>query len=140
MEKRVGGVILSHGQFAEGLLAAAEMVNGEIPFIAAVSIGWHDDVETARDEIARALKQVSQGKGVLILTDLFGGTPTNIAAMFLSDEIEILTGVNLPMVLRLATQKTIDSFAEIAQQVLQSGREEIYSARELLSPLKAIKK
>ncbi len=76
---------MSHGQLARELLTAAETVAGELPFITAVSIGWHDDVETARDEIARAIKQVSQGKGVLILTDLFGGAPTNIAAMFLDD-------------------------------------------------------
>lgn len=140
MWKRVGGVILSHGQLAEGLLTAAEMVIGELPFITTVSIGWHDDVETARDEIARAIKQVSQNRGVLILTDLFGGAPTNIAAMFLNEEIEILTGVNLPMVIRLASQAETESFGEIAQRVLQSGRDEIYSANALLAPLKVVKK
>lgn len=136
MEKVIGGVILSHGQLAAGLLAAAEMVVGELPFITAVSIGWHDDVETARDEIARAIKQVSSGRGVLILTDMFGGAPTNIAAMFLGAEIEILTGVNLPMVVRLGRQPEGASLNEVAQQVLQQGREEIYLAGELLSPLK----
>lgn len=136
MEKRVGGVILTHGQLANGLLTAAETVAGEIPFITAVSIGWHDDVETAKDEIARAIKQVSQDKGVLILTDMFGGAPTNIAAMFLGEEVEILTGVNLPMVIRLARQADGVTLADVAHQVLQQGREEIYLASELLSPLK----
>ncbi len=137
MEKKVAGVILSHGQLAAGLLAAAEIVVGELPFITAVSIGWHDDVETARDEIGRAIRQVSQGKGVLILTDMFGGAPTNIAAMFLSPEVEILTGVNLPMVVRLGRQSDSATLKEVAQQVLQQGREEIYLAGELLSPSKA---
>ena len=136
MEKRVAGVILSHGQLAAGLLAAAEIVVGELPFITAVSIGWHDDVETARDEISRAIKQVSQGKGVLILTDMFGGAPTNIAAMFLGAEVEILTGVNLPMVVRLGRQSENATLKEVAQQVLQQGREEIYLAGELLLPPK----
>lgn len=136
MEKKVGGVILTHGQLANGLLTAAETVVGEIPFITAVSIGWHDDVETAKDEIARAIKQVSRDKGVLILTDMFGGAPTNIAAMFLGEDVEILTGVNLPMVIRLAKQAEEVTLAEVAQQVLQQGRDEIYLAGELLSPLK----
>jgi mannose PTS system EIIA component len=136
MEKKVGGVILTHGQLANGLLTAAETVVGEIPFITAVSIGWHDDVETARDEIARAIKQVSRDKGVLILTDMFGGAPTNIAAMFLGEDVEILTGVNLPMVIRLARQSEESTLAEVAQQVLQQGRDEIYLAGELLSPPK----
>ena len=137
MEKKVAGVILSHGQLAAGLLAAAEIVVGELPFITAVSIGWHDDVETARDEIGRAIRQVSQGRGVLILTDMFGGAPTNIAAMFLSAEVEILTGVNLPMVVRLGRQSDSASLKEVAQQVLQQGREEIYLAGELLAPFRA---
>lgn len=132
----VGGVIISHGELANGLLTAAETIIGETPSIIAVSIGWHDDVETAHDEIARAVKQVARGKGVLILTDMFGGAPTNIAAMFLDENIEILTGVNLPMVIRLAQQSPDATLAEVAQQVLQRGREEIYLASALLSPPK----
>ena len=133
MSKKIGGVIVSHNRLAEGLLAAAETIVGELPFIAAVTIGWHDAVETVQDEIARAVKQVSQGRGVLILTDMFGGAPTNIAATFLSDEVEILTGVNLPMVVKLARQSEAATLTEVAHQVLQYGREEIYLAGELLS-------
>ena len=133
MSKKIGGVIVSHNRLAEGLLAAAETIVGELPFIAAVTIGWHDAVETVQDEIARAVKQVSQGRGVLILTDMFGGAPTNIAATFLSDEVEILTGVNLPMVVKLARQSEVATLTEVAHQVLHYGREEIYLAGELLS-------
>lgn len=139
MEKRVGGVILSHGQLSNGLLTAAETIVGEVPFITAISIGWHDDVETARDEIARAVRQVSQGKGVLVLTDMFGGAPTNIAATFLDENTEILTGVNLPMVIRLARQSADGTLHSVALEVLQRGREEIRLAGELLAPLKAKK-
>lgn len=102
--KRIGGVIVSHGQVANELVAAAEAVVGDLSHIVAVSIGWHDDVEMAQDEIRRAIDNVSSGNGVLLLTDMFGGTPTNIAAMFLKEnEVEIVTGVNLPMVIKLAS-------------------------------------
>src|SRR5688572_26301162 len=103
--KRIAGVIVTHGHLAGELLAAAEMIIGPISHITAVSIGWHDDVDVARDEVQRAIVRVSQKSGVLLLTDMFGGTPTNIASMFLEEgRIEVLTGVNLPMVIKLATQ------------------------------------
>jgi mannose PTS system EIIA component len=134
---RVGGVIVTHGQLASEFLAAAEMIVGQVKHIMAVSIGWHDDVEAARDEIERAITRVSEGRGVLILTDMFGGTPSNIAAMFLADgEVEVVTGVNLPMVIKLATQTEADSLAEVARRVREQGREQIYLAGELLAPQK----
>src|SRR5438034_11826689 len=103
--RRVAGVIVTHGHLAGELLAAAEMIVGPISFMTAVSIGWHDDVDAARDEVQRAITRVSQGAGVLLLTDMFGGTPTNIASMFLDDgNVEVVTGVNLPMVMKLASQ------------------------------------
>jgi PTS system mannose-specific IIA component len=77
--RRIAGVIVTHGHLAGELLSAAEMIVGPISFITAVSIGWHDDVDAARDEVQRAITRVSQGSGVLLLTDMFGGTPTNIA-------------------------------------------------------------
>jgi PTS system mannose-specific IIA component len=137
MKNRVGGVILSHGQMANELLAAAETVLGAIDGVSAVSIGWHDDVEIARAELERAISTVERGKGVLLLTDLFGGTTTNIAAMFhTTGKIEILTGVNLPMVVKLVQQDEAADLTEVARQVLQAGREGIYLAGELLVPLK----
>src|SRR5215510_4637202 len=115
--KRVAGVIVTHGQLASELLAAAEMIVGPISHIAAVSIGWHDDVDAARDEVQRAISRVSQGAGMLLLTDMFGGTPTNIASMFLEEGvIEVVTGVNLPMVIKLATYGTPDTLAEVARK------------------------
>lgn len=139
--KKIGGVIVSHGQVANELLAAAETVVGEMNHITAVSIGWHDDVETAKDEIARAIKKVSQGAGVLLLTDMFGGTPTNISAMFIADgEIEIVTGVNLPMVIKLASQNKEKTLEEMAIEVEAQGKQTIYRASELLSPSQKMKK
>jgi PTS system mannose-specific IIA component len=135
--KKVGGIIVSHGQVASELLTAAETVVGELDHIVAVSIGWHDDVETAKSEIAGAIKKVSQGNGVLILTDMFGGTPTNISAMFLKDgEVEIVTGVNLPMVIKLASQNKPMTLRQMTADVEQQGKTAIYCASELLAPPK----
>src|ERR1043165_4774186 len=127
--KRVAGVIVTHGQLASELLAAAEMIIGPISHIAAVSIGWHDDVDAARDEVQRAITRVSQGGGVLLLTDMFGGTPTNIASMFLEEGvIEVVTGVNLPMVIKLATATAEDTLSDIARKICDQGRQGIYLA------------
>ncbi len=131
---RVAGVLITHGQLAVELLAAAEMIVGTLPFVAAVSIGWHDDMDVARAEIERAVARVSEGRGVLLLTDMFGGTPTNIASVFLAeDKVEVITGVNLPMMIKLASQSETESFADLARRIRDGGREGIYLAGELLS-------
>ena len=132
---RIAGVIVTHGHLAGELLAAAEMIIGPVSFITAVSIGWHDDVDAARDEVQRAITRVSRGAGVLLLTDMFGGTPTNIASMFLDEgNVEVVTGVNLPMVIKLATQQTNISLVETARRVCDLGRQGIYHAGDLLAP------
>ena len=136
-QKKIGGVIVSHGQVANELLAAAETVVGALNHIAAVSIGWHDDVEMAKDEISRAIKKVSDGSGVLLLTDMFGGTPTNISAMFIKEnEVEIVTGVNLPMVIKLASQNRELTLTEMAKLVEEQGKQAIHRTSELLEPPK----
>ena len=134
---RIGGVVISHGQVANELVAAAEAVVGELSYITAVSIGWHDDVEMAKAEIERAITKVSAGHGVLLLTDMFGGTPTNIAAMFLKEnEVEIVTGVNLPMVIKLASMNRDTTLRELAKEVEDQGKESICQAGILLEPQK----
>ena len=133
----IGGVIVTHGQLANELVSAAEMIVGEIHHITAVSIGWHDDVDVAREEIDRAIKRVDKGAGVLVLTDMFGGTPTNIAASFLGEvNVEIVTGVNLPMVIKLATQDQEYKFSEMAERVRDEGRQQIHLASDILAPPK----
>ncbi|HEY0321663.1 MAG TPA: PTS sugar transporter subunit IIA [Pyrinomonadaceae bacterium] len=135
--RRVGGVIVTHGQLAGELLAAAEMIVGTVKHITSVSIGWHDDVDMAHNEIERAIQRVQEGRGVLILTDMFGGTPTNIASMFLAEgEVEVVTGVNLPMVIKLASQQEEESLPEVARRVRNQGQEGIYLAGDLLAPQK----
>ena len=131
----IGGIIVTHGQLANELVSAAEMIVGEINHITAVSIGWHDDVDVARDEIERAIQRVDTGSGVLLLTDMFGGTPTNIASMFLeTDTVEVVTGVNLPMVIKLASQTESASLVDLARQLCEVGRQGIYLAGDLLTP------
>lgn len=133
--RKVAVVVVTHGHLAGELLAAAEMIVGPVSHIAAVSIGWHDDVDIARAEVERAIARVSQGAGVLLTTDMFGGTPTNIASMFYEEgSIEVVTGVNLPMIIRLATQPDQISLAELARQVCDLGRQGIYVASDLLTP------
>ena len=134
---KIGGVIVSHGQVANELLSAAETVVGDISHVTAVSIGWHDDVEMAKDQVERAIKSVSQGSGVIVLTDMFGGTPTNIAAMFMQPgEVEIVTGVNLPMVLKLSSNTKELTLSELASEVESQGKQAIYRTGALLEPHK----
>jgi PTS system mannose-specific IIA component len=135
--ERIGGVIVSHGQVATELLSAAETVVGNLSHITAVSIGWHDDVELAKDQIERAIQTVSAGRGVIVLTDMFGGTPTNISAMFIKEnEVEIVTGVNLPMVIKLASYTGDASLLELAKEIEEQGKQAIYRTSALLEPQK----
>lgn len=137
MTDKIGGVIISHGHVANELLAAAEAVVGDLGHMASVSIGWADDVDMAKAEIERAIERVSNGRGVLLMTDMFGGTPTNIAAMFLeSGEVELLTGVNLPMVIKAATLDGDGSLSDLAKEVEQEGKSAICLAGSLLEPQK----
>jgi len=131
----IGGVIVTHGHLASEFIAAAEMIVGPMPHVTQASIDWHDDIDVARAELERAIARVSQGRGVLLLTDMFGGAPTDIASMFLDDEaIEVVTGVNLPMILKLADQSADSSLALVASRVRDAGKEGIQLAGELLTP------
>jgi PTS system mannose-specific IIA component len=99
----IGVIVVTHGQLANELVNAARTIVGELPQFVAVSIGWHDDPKVARDAISDAIRQVQGPAGVLILTDMFGGTPSNLGLTFLeSNRVEIITGVNLPMLIKLA--------------------------------------
>lgn len=130
----VGGLIVTHGRLAIELLNAAEAIVGEVRNIAAVSIGWHDDVDIASAMVEKAIQRVDTGSGVLILTDMFGGTPTNIASTFLNEgEIEVVTGVNLPMLIKLTQLGPDADLASAAKSVKENGQDNIYIASELLS-------
>ena len=126
----IGIVVVTHGQLAAELVNAARQIVGDIPRIAAVSIGWADDMTAAQEAIARALAEVGEG-GVLVLTDMFGGTPTNVMLPFLSDRVEIVTGVNLPMLIKLTGLREGD-LLEVARVVRDQGKGAIYVASEVL--------
>ena len=131
----IGIVVVGHGQVAVELVNAAQAIVGEIPRIAAVSVGWTDDMAAAQQSIGRALSEVG-GKPALILTDMFGGTPTNVSLAFLDAEVEIVTGVNLPMLIKLCSVREGD-LLEIARVVRDQGKSAIYVASELLEHKKA---
>jgi mannose PTS system EIIA component len=129
----IGVVVVTHGQLAAELVNAAETIVGDLPRFAAVSIGWHDTVELARDEIAQAVARVDAGHGVIVLTDMFGGTPSNLAITFLTDgRIEVVTGVNLPMLLKLAGARGVTDLRELARRIREDGRNAIWVAADLL--------
>ena len=134
----IGVVVVTHGQLATELLNAAETIVGELPRFAAVSIGWHEDTGDAREEIAQALGRVQQGQGVLILTDMFGGTPSNLAMTFLGqDNVEVITGVNLPMLIKLAGLSGQQGLLDVAREMREQGRNAIWVASDLLRGEKA---
>jgi len=131
----VGVLIITHGNLAKELLEAAKIIVGDIDRTVGVSIGWDDDVQQARKKVEDAMEKVSDGEGVIILTDMFGGTPTNISLSFLTQgTVEVVTGVNLPMVIKtLHLQKEKSPLRELAHQVQENGRKSIYVATEILS-------
>ena len=131
----IGGLIVTHGRLATELLNAAEAILGDVQNIAAVSIGWHDDVNLASSMIEKAIKRVDSGSGVLVLTDMFGGTPTNIASTFLDGGVvEVVTGVNLPMLIKLIQLEADVDLAAAAALVRENGQNNIYIASDLLTP------
>jgi PTS system mannose-specific IIA component len=134
----IGVVVVTHGQLARELLHAAETIVGDLPRFTAVSIGWHDDTQDAREEIAQAIDRVQQGDGVLVLTDMFGGTPANLAMSFLAaDNVEVITGVNLPMLIKLAGVSAQTELLGVAREMRDEARNAIWVASDLLRGEKA---
>ena len=137
---RVGVVVVTHGQLAAELLNAAEMIVGDLPHFAAVSIGWHEDVEGAREEIGRAIERVreragtpEQPAGVLVLADMFGGTPANLAVTFLeTNGVEVVTGLNLAMLMKLARPLKETDLLTLAREIRDQGRSAIWVASDLI--------
>ena len=134
----IGVVVVTHGQLATELVNGAEAIVGDLPRFAAVSIGWHEDTQDARNEIAEAIARVRQEHGVLILTDMFGGTPSNLAMTFLEPgAVEVVTGVNLPMLIKLAGVSGQPDLLGVARAMREDGRNAIWVASDLLRGEKA---
>jgi PTS system mannose-specific IIA component len=130
----IGALVVTHGHLGQELVAAAEMIVGDFSHIQAVSIGWHDDVNDARKDIEKRISEVETGSGVLILTDMFGGTPSNIALSFHDPgKVDVVTGVNLPMLIKIAGQKEGDTLNSLARTVRDQGRSSIAMASDFLA-------
>ena len=138
---KLGVVVVTHGQLANELVNSAEMIVGDLPQFTAVSIGWHDDVDQAREEIGRAIQRVrvvaagndpADSADVLVLADMFGGTPANLAVTFVDEHVEVITGVNLPMLLKLARPPAGIDLSTLAREMREHGRNAIWVASELL--------
>ncbi|HYI49428.1 MAG TPA: PTS sugar transporter subunit IIA [Allosphingosinicella sp.] len=129
----IGLVLVTHGRLASEFIVAMEHVVGPQERIAGICIGPDDDMDQRRKDIARAIAKVDDGTGVIILTDLFGGTPSNLAiSLMKSDKIEVIAGVNLPMLIRLeGARKTMDVRSAVAA-AREAGRKYISVASEIL--------
>jgi PTS system mannose-specific IIA component len=130
----IGKLVLTHGGLARELLSAANMISGRLDSFEALSLEWGDGFDEARAKVAAALERLDQGQGVLILTDMYGGTPCNIAMTFFQGEkVEVLTGVNLPMVLRLACQAEPEaaSVGELARWLQAKGQKSVCLAGDM---------
>jgi len=130
----IGVVIVTHCRLAEELIAAARLVVGEeLKQFQPVSIGPSEGTEDIREKIVGAIRKVDEGQGVLILTDMYGGTPSNISLSFLEDKkIEVITGVNLPMLLKLATYPNEMDLEKLAVYITEYGQRNINLASEVL--------
>jgi mannose PTS system EIIA component len=123
-------VVVTHGRLAEELVSAARTIHGELPGLVAVPLGWGDDAATASSAIGRAVEDA--GGDVLVLTDMFGGTPTNLSLPYLSAKVEIVTGVNLPMIIKAASLRE-GELVQVARAVRDQGKGAIYVASEILA-------
>lgn len=128
-----GLLIVTHGRLADELEQAARRIVGDVSKLAAVSLGWDDDVADARRRIEEGISRVAVDGRVLILTDMFGGTPSNVALSLLEPgRIDIVTGVNLPMLIKFANLHVLDGFDETVRRIAQQGRDAIQVASEVL--------
>lgn len=130
----IGIVVVSHGKLARELVAATEHVVGEQDRFRSISIEVEDDIEARRDQIRETAKSCDNGKGVIILTDMFGGTPSNLAMSVMNaGNVEVLSGVNLPMLIKLAEVRGDLSLKDAAKVAAEAGRKYINIASELLT-------
>jgi len=127
-------VLVTHGRLAAEFIAALEHVVGPQSHIAAVCIGAEDDMERRRQDILRAIGEVDSGKGVVLLTDMFGGTPSSLAISVMDKaKVEVIAGVNLPMLIKLASLRESETLAAAVRGAQEAGRKYINVASQLLA-------
>jgi len=130
----VGILVVTHYNLGNELVAAAEMIGGKIENIQAISVDPKIDTEILMKEISVAIKELDNGDGVLIMTDMFGGTPSNLTLSFLEEgKVEVLTGVNLPMLIKLSTYQNDKTLNELAMNIKSFGRKNINVANEIMN-------
>ncbi|MEO0618058.1 MAG: PTS sugar transporter subunit IIA [Pseudomonadota bacterium] len=129
----IGLVIVTHGGLADEFLAAVEHIVGPQRQLVTISIGPEDDLEARRRDIQNAVTEVSSGDGVIVLTDMFGGTPSNLAISIMREAaVEVIAGVNLPMLVKLASIRDRRALADVTEQACDAGRKYINVASEVL--------
>ncbi len=130
----IGLVLVTHGRLAEEFIAATEHVVGPQPNMRAISIGPDDDMEQRRRDILTAVEEVDGGQGVILLTDMFGGTPSNLAISIMDKaRVEVIAGVNLPMLIKLASVRATEPLPEAVASAQEAGRKYINVASTLLA-------
>ena len=130
----IGIVLVTHARLADELLAAMEHVVGPQTDVATVCIGPNDDVERRRQEIVDSVTRVESGAGVILLTDMFGGTPSNLAISVMNERnVEVIAGVNLPMLVKLASVRPKATLAEAVRDAQEAGRKYINVASSILN-------
>ncbi|HOK07098.1 MAG TPA: hypothetical protein PK836_06960 [Syntrophales bacterium] len=130
----IGVIITTHGNLGAELIRVAEFIKGPMKGVLHISVDQTTGVEEVRKEISWAIKKLDQGQGVIILTDLFGGTPSNISLSFLKEgKVEVVTGVNLPMLLKLTELRETTPLKEFARHLKEYGIKNIYLASEILN-------
>ena len=130
----VGVVLVTHPNLGEEFIRSAELICGKLANLTTVSIDTRIEVEELRKEIAEAIRRVDSGNGVLILTDMFGGTPSNMSLAFLAEgRVEVVTGLNLPMLIKISNCREERPLPELAKMVKEAGQRNINLASEILT-------
>lgn len=136
-ENMVGAVIITHGKVAEALVEAAEAITGKIENVRTVSVANSDSTDGIRGVVSGAIKETDSGKGVVVFTDMFGGTPTNIALSLMgAGKVEVITGVNLPMLIKFVGHRADKELHELAVTLRDYGQKSIVLAGEMLKDRK----
>ncbi|MGJ0391280.1 MAG: PTS sugar transporter subunit IIA [Methylocystis sp.] len=131
----IGMVLVTHGQLATEFRAALEHVVGPQKQLVSISIGPEDDMERRRVDILEAIHNADSGEGVVLLTDMFGGTPSNLAISVMNGgKVEVLAGVNLPMLIKLASVRDSATLEQAVLQAQDAGRKYVYIASRVLNP------
>lgn len=128
----IGLVVVCHENMGSEIVKAAEMIVGKIEAAVAISVTQDSAPETLREQIQAAIKHVDRKKGVMLFTDMFGGTPSNIALAFLGDAVEVITGVNLSMLIKFANHRDEKSLPELARLVQEAAQKSIVIASQML--------